>query len=297
MTDAFRLELQPGGWRAIRPTPDKEVLRAFYAERYYQEAHGTYEPAYTPEELEHRRLLAELLIHAVQAARGRVLEAGDALLDVGCGEGWLLKAAAEHGCRVRGVDFSAFGLRRHHPELEPHVVFGDVFAELDGVLERGERVEACVLEHVLEHVADPQALLQRLRGVLAPGGVLAVTVPNDFSPVQMKALELGAVEGETWVRPPEHLNYFNAETLPRLLEGAGYAVAGGYASFPIDWFLFHPGSNYVRSPEAGKAAHQARLKLDLLLAAQGTAAYHAFAAALFGCGAGRSVTVLARLSA
>lgn len=293
----FQLEAQPAGWFAVRPTPAPAMLKAFYADQYYQEAHGTYEPEYSDEELNHRRLGADLLIHAVESVRDGALAPLQSLLDVGCGEGWLLKAAAQRGCRVRGLDFSAFGLRRHHPELEAEVRVGDVFETLDSVLEDGETADVCALEHVLEHVVDPEQLLNRLKSALAPGGVLVITVPNDFSPLQKKALSLGVTDREFWVRPPEHLNYFNAETLPRFLESVGYVVLGGYASFPIDWFLLHPGANYVRDPETGKQAHQARLKLDLLLAENGVAAYHSFASALYGCGAGRSITVLARVGA
>ena len=295
--DPFRLEAQPEDWLRVRPTPDADTLRAFYAGRYYQEAHGTYEASYSAEETAHRRLIADLMIHAVESARGRPLGSRDTLLDVGCGEGWLLQAAADRGCRVRGMDFSAFALRRHHPELEPSVFFGDVFEALERPAAAADRADVCVLEHVLEHVADPERLLRSLPGALSPGGLLVITVPNDFSATQMLAREVGAIEGEPWVQPPEHLNYFNTDTLPRLLERAGYAVVGGYCSFPIDWFLLHPGSNYARLPEAGKAAHHARLKLDLMLAARGMEAYHALASALFACGAGRSATVIARVPA
>jgi hypothetical protein len=74
----------------------------------------------------------------------------------------------------------------------------------------------------------------------------------------------------------------------------GFEVVGGYASFPIDWFLFHPGSNYVREPQAGKGAHEARMALDLVMAENGMAAFHGLARALLACGAGRSITVIAR---
>ena len=73
----------------------------------------------------------------------------------------------------------------------------------------------------------------------------------------------------------------------------GFAVKLGFASFPIDWFLMHPGSNYVADPGAGKAAHRARMAIDLVLASQGMDAYLSLARALFACGAGRSLTVIA----
>jgi hypothetical protein len=74
----------------------------------------------------------------------------------------------------------------------------------------------------------------------------------------------------------------------------GFEVVDGLASFPIDWFLHHPGSNYVADPTAGKPAHRARMVLDQLLARNGLPAFLNFGRALFACGAGRSITVIAR---
>jgi hypothetical protein len=149
------------------------------------------------------------------------------------------------------------------------------------------------MEHVLEHVLDPEAILDRLRGLLAPGGVLAVTVPNDFSPLQLAARKAGQIDGDFWVAPPQHLNYFNADSLPRLFERMGYEIRLGFASFPIDWYLMHEGSNYVRDPAAGKPAHRARMAIDLMLAERGLPAFLNLAKALYACGAGRSLTVIA----
>ena len=284
------LRTHEDGWRSVEPAPTPEALKAFYAGAYFQDSHGTYAQAYSDVELKHRALLADMMLHALAEARG----AGGRLLEIGCGEGWFLKAALAAGYEARGLEFSDFGLKRFNPDLAARVAFGDAFEALDRLIAEGASVDVCVMEHVLEHVLDPEALLARLPAILAPGGAVAITVPNDFSPVQLAAQALGHIDGDFWVQPPQHLNYFNAETLPRLLARMGFEVLGTHASFPIDWFLFHPGSNYVRSPEAGKPTHQARMALDLVMAQSGMAAFHGLAKALAACGAGRSLTVIAR---
>jgi SAM-dependent methyltransferase len=284
------LKIHKDGWRSIEPAPTPEALKAFYSGAYFQESHGTYAQAYSDEELRHRALLADLMLHALSEARGT----GGRLLEIGCGEGWFLKAALAAGYEARGLEFSDFGLKRFNPALSDRVEFGDAFEALDRLIEARVQVDVCVMEHVLEHVLDPQALLARLPAILAPGGVVAITVPNDFSTVQLRARALGHLDRDFWVASPQHLNYFNSENLPRLLERMGFAVVGGYASFPIDWFLFHPGSNYVREPGTGKAAHAARMALDLVMAENGMAAFHGLSQALLACGAGRSITVIAR---
>ena len=289
------LAVQADGWRRVTPSPSAEDLKAFYAGEYFQASHGTYAQAYSKTEIEHRNLLARLMLAAI--AQGREPKGGDVaggkLLEIGCGEGWFLSAADRAGYAVRGLDFSEAGLTKFHPQFMDRCQFGDAFDSLDRLIESGDRVDVCVMEHVLEHVVDPQALLARLPRLLSPGGVLAITVPNDFSPLQIAAREAGVIDRDFWVAPPQHLNYFNAETLPALLTRMGFAVTLGFASFPIDWFLMHPGSNYVVSPDAGKDAHGARLAIDLVLAGQGMDAYLGLAKALFACGAGRSLTVIA----
>jgi 2-polyprenyl-3-methyl-5-hydroxy-6-metoxy-1,4-benzoquinol methylase len=291
MADPFSLVTRPDGWRTIEPKPSAEALRAFYAAEYFQRSHGTYAQDYTPTERAHRRLMASLLLHAVARAGG---SAAGQLLEVGCGEGWLLGAAREAGYAIRGLDFSDDGLRRFHPELLDAVTFGDAFEALDGLIEAGPSLDVVAMEHVLEHVADPEGLLARLPRLLSPGGLIAVTVPNDFSALQLAARNAGVVDRDFWLAPPQHLNYFNTETLPALLARLGFSVRLAYASFPIDWFLFHPGANYVREPAAGKGAHQARMAIDLILAERGLDAYLDLAQSLFACGAGRSLTVVAQ---
>ena len=289
------LRLHEDGWRSVTPTPSAEALKAFYSQAYFQDSHGTYAQAYSDDELAHRALLAQLMLAALEKARQA--PAGGRLLEIGCGEGWFLKAALAAGYDARGLEFSQAGLKRFNPELAERVTFGDAFAELDRLTQAGAAVEACVMEHVLEHVVDPEGLLARLPAILAPGGVVAITAPNDFSAVQLKAKALGHIDKDFWVAPPQHLNYFDADSLPRLLGRMGFEVVGGFASFPIDWFLFHPGSNYVREPAAGKAAHQARMALDLTMAERGMAAFLGLAEAYLACGVGRSLTVIARPAA
>ena len=280
----------PDGWRRVAAPPTPAALKAFYAGEYFQASHGTYADDYDETERAHRTLTARTLLFALETAAGR---AGRRLLEVGSGEGWLLAAAEGAGYEVRGLDFADAGLKRFHPALLDRVAIGDAFENLDKEIENGARYDAVVLEHVLEHVLDPEALVGRLPRLIAPGGLVAVTVPNDFSPLQRLARERGLIDRDFWVAPPQHLNYFDAAALTRFLTRLGYEVRLGYASFPIDWFLFHPGSNYVANPAAGKDAHRARMTIDLMLAEHGMDAYLALGEALFGCGAGRSLTVIA----
>ncbi len=287
------LVTHPDGWRSLEPKPSAEELKAFYAQEYFQGSHGTYAQGYTDTEIQHRNLLARQTLLAIRRARGADPKAGDTLLEIGCGEGWFLKAADQAGFAVRGLDYSQDGLRRFHPDFLDRATFGDALENLDRLIAAGEATDVCVMEHVLEHVPDPESLLARLPRLLRPGGVVAITVPNDFSALQLAARTSGAIARDFWVAPPQHLNYFNAQNLPRLMARLGFEVRMAFASFPIDWFLLHPGSNYVADGAQGKPAHRARMAIDLMMADQGLDAFMGFGASLFACGMGRSLTVVA----
>lgn len=293
---AFDLVVHPDGWRTVSPKPTPEELSAFYAKEYFQKSHGPYDQSYTEAELRHRDLIARVLLRAVEIGRSGSAQGGR-LLEVGCGEGWFLAAAKAAGYAVQGLDFSEDALRRFHPELLSSVRFGDAFEGLDRLIDEGAAVDVCVIEHVLEHVLDPEALLGRLRRILRPGGVAAISVPNDFNPIQMALRASGRLGRDVWVVPPEHISYFNTDNLPRLVERCGFQVRLAYSGFPIDWFLMHPGSDYVANPAAGKPAHAARMAIDMLLAERGVDRYLDLARALFACGAGRNQTIIAASAA
>lgn len=286
-----RLVIHLDGWRRVEPNPSPEDLKAFYAGEYFQASHGTYAQGYTDTEVRHRNLLARQTLLAIERARHGA-NTGHSLIEIGCGEGWFLKAADQAGYAVRGLDYSRDGLERFHPDYLDRATFGDALENLDRLIEAGEAADVCVMEHVLEHVLDPEGLLSRLPRLLKPGGVAAITVPNDFSALQLAAREAGLIDRDFWVAPPQHLNYFNADNLPRLLTRLGFEVRVAFASFPIDWFVMHPASNYVADGAQGKPAHRARMTIDLMMADRGLDAFLDFGASLFACGMGRSLTVV-----
>jgi SAM-dependent methyltransferase len=92
------------------------------------------------------------------------------MLDVGCGTGWL----ADHFTSYTGIDGSPDAVARAEARGR-HVVLGDVGRPLpfpdacfDGV----------VLKDLLEHVADPVAVVRDVRRVLRAGGRVFASSPD-----------------------------------------------------------------------------------------------------------------------
>jgi SAM-dependent methyltransferase len=92
------------------------------------------------------------------------------LLDIGCGSGWL----AEHFPSYTGIDGSPDAVEIARGQGR-NVVEGNVdeplpFAE--------ESFEAIVIKDLLEHVADPVAVVREARRVLRPGGLIFASSPD-----------------------------------------------------------------------------------------------------------------------
>jgi 2-polyprenyl-3-methyl-5-hydroxy-6-metoxy-1,4-benzoquinol methylase len=290
--DDDRLVRHPLGFLQIADIPSADELKAFYEERYYQTGQGSYRASYDSEELRYLDHVIERKAHAVTQVRGDGL---GTMLDVGCGEGFALAWFARQGWTVEGLDHSSAGVTAMNPEMAPRVDFGDVFVLLDERIREGRSYDLVWMTNVLEHVVDPVALLRQLGDLVAPGGVLMITVPNDSSAFQEMLLERGHIPERFWVAPPDHLNYFNRDSLEATVAATGWHCRDISADFPIDLFLLHEGSNYVRDRDKGLAAHRARIQMELLLALRPVDEVNDYCRAMARVGLGRTLTaVLAR---
>ncbi len=282
------------GITCVTPLPNLDELRQYYETKYYQDANGTstYDASYTNEELAHKILESDLALFALDQKMNKD-EKKISLLEFGCGEGFFLKQAiTKTNWNVHGIDFSQFGIQKWHPEIIDSCSFGDSYDFLNNYIDENKKFNICAIRNVLEHVIDPKKLLLDLKKVLHKKGLLLITVPNDYSNVQMSALDNGFIENDFWFSPPDHLYYFNASNIIDFAENIGYKVIDIFSSFPVDFFLFHPGSNYIKDKKNGKSAHFARIKLDLLMAQSGIENLLNLYRSMAKCGVGRDITVI-----
>ncbi|HPF71174.1 MAG TPA: methyltransferase domain-containing protein, partial [Candidatus Krumholzibacteria bacterium] len=99
------------------------------------------------------------------------------ILDVGCGAGAFGAGLKDErpGLEVWGVEMDPEAAARARTVLD-RVLEGDAAGVAPTLA--GERFDAIVLNDVLEHVLEPEALLALLRPLLADGGRLVASVPN-----------------------------------------------------------------------------------------------------------------------
>jgi SAM-dependent methyltransferase len=130
------------------------------------------------------------------------------VLDVGCGDGTLLRA-------LRGRGREAVGLERSPGLLGERVLACDI-TEFD---ERPGQWSAVVFWHSLEHLSQPGAALDRATVLLAPGGVLVVAVPN-LASWQSRCF------GDRWFHldVPRHIVHLPAGTLRERIGARGLRI-------------------------------------------------------------------------
>ena len=279
----------PLGFYSASPLPDPVALSKFYAESYFQNAvSSTYSTEYDDIELAYKRLKSEAL---VELAFEHNPPPG-VFVDIGAGEGFLMKAAHQRGCQIAGADFSTFGVNSFHPELVEYLSAGDVFDFLERSATENRQFAICSAINILEHVIDPFRLMALLKKILVKQGVALLTVPNDYSRLQTQLLAAGEIDREFWFAPPQHLHYFNTENLTAFCEAQGSKVLDMVADFPVDLFLLNPAANYIMKPDVGKNAHIARMKTDLLIVKHGYKKYLEYYRAMAAVGLGRDFTVV-----
>jgi 2-polyprenyl-3-methyl-5-hydroxy-6-metoxy-1,4-benzoquinol methylase len=139
---------------------------------------------------------------------------GRRLLDAGCGHGLLLDEARRRGFEVMGLEISRHAAR-HARGLGLEVL--EVPLEAFEVPPDG-RFDAIVLADVIEHLADPQAALDRCVELLRPGGVLCVVTPDPSSPVARLA------GSRWWGFLPAHTFLLPRRTLRELLSARGLVL-------------------------------------------------------------------------
>jgi SAM-dependent methyltransferase len=283
-----RLRRHELGFLEVADRPTAEELADYYANNYYQFEKGNYRESYPAEELEVIGLnIAQRIAHAASFC---AYNGPGRFLDVGCGEGFVLAAMASKSWQVEGIDHSISGVEALNPRMLPHVQQGDLFRLLEDRINRGVAYDLVWLGNVLEHVLDPVGLLNSLRGLVAEGGLLVCTVPNDGNAYHERLLADRLIDGRFWIAVPDHMSYFTVDSLTRLVEATGWICRDVQGDFPVDFFLAHEGSNYVTNPGKGRAAHQARLRLEYLIGVAGETNANQFYSALAGVGLGRNIT-------
>ena len=140
------------------------------------------------------------------------------LLELGCGPGWALEKFAAAGYEARGVEISPVAVeaaRSRGLEVEEK--------NIEGGLPGGEWEVLAFLE-VLEHLVNPLSVLRDAKSLLAAGGCMVVSLPNEFHLLRRLAVLFGRARFGGHDDP--HLHHFDGHLARRLLMDAGQTILG-----------------------------------------------------------------------
>lgn len=191
------------------PAQHRAAVPADYLAHYRLDA----EAILDPQDLEPLQRASEA--RRIEAlARLLAPRAGERLMDLGCGSGWLAARCCRTGAEVHAVDVAPRGVaavRRRFPEVSRFHV-----ADVYRLPFRPSSFDALVLSEVLEHLAEPDRALAEIRRVLRPGGRLLVCVPY-----RERILQHLCIHCNRLTPANAHLHAFDEADLTAALGAAG----------------------------------------------------------------------------
>lgn len=197
------------GLERIDPAPTDETLAAIYGKHYY-DAWGLHDDAQGSVPELKRRTFGYVLDTLPASVRG------GKLLDCGAATGFLLEVAKERGFEPYGIELSEFGAGELARKFGEGRAFRGEIEDAQFPDAKAGDFNVVTMCDYIEHVRDPRGVLERVRKMLAPGGMIAVTTP-DAGSLSRKVLSSGWTHYKV-----EHLHYFNRANLRRLLEDVGF---------------------------------------------------------------------------
>ncbi len=159
---------------------------------------------------------------------------GKNLLDIGCGNGEMAAVLLDR-FDVQGVDISEHALMQ---ASRIGVRTSQYDANRDVLPFSDETFDNVICLDVLEHVIDPESLMQEINRVLVEGGNLVVCVPNILNIFNRISFMMGEFtdvmdvahkNGELF---SEHIRLFSKQKLETLLKQEGYVLLERHYYFP-----------------------------------------------------------------
>jgi 2-polyprenyl-3-methyl-5-hydroxy-6-metoxy-1,4-benzoquinol methylase len=199
----------------------------------------------TPEILSHDKQQMRRQLDQVTRLLGGI-ELPGGFLDIGCGSGASVRAAADMGWRATGIDIDPKLIELGREQLQVDLRCGTLpQSGLDG-----NQFHFIRMRDVIEHLPNPYEVLLEVNRLLVPGGVALIVSPNEAAlPTEIR-LRLGFKRNKVaTVVPPHHVHGFAPDTLARIIRRSGLSVCELATVTPVN-------SKYVTARNMRSANHR-----------------------------------------
>lgn len=140
------------------------------------------------------------------------------VLDVGCGDGYLLSRIASTGAVLSGADIAETRLEQARTRFSEDALAPTWFrAPAESIPCENGAFDCVVSSEVLEHLPDPGLAAREAFRIIKPAGTYVVTVPYRENIVQHLCVHCGELTPQYG-----HLHRFDGDSLRGLLEDAGF---------------------------------------------------------------------------
>ena len=200
------------------PFWDEKDLQVLYAEEYFSDESTWWHHKRTKIDPQKR---IDAIIQE-QEIKNNTLK----LLDIGCGQGYMLEHALSRGWDVYGLEPSKFWAHKTAKRLgvkvwDTNVENADLPASVFDIV---------FSDSVIEHLADPMMIMKLAHRVLKPGGIAYFVTPNAQALVNHFrgiVFQLMRSRRSSYIEPlsnPFHIVGFSPRSLTVLSERAGFKV-------------------------------------------------------------------------
>ncbi|MCW2524752.1 MAG: methyltransferase protein [Frankiales bacterium] len=145
------------------------------------------------------------------------------VLELGAAGGHMTRALTAQGCTVTAVEYDAEAAIDLKAETS-EVIVGDL-NDLTLLDDLRPDYDVVLCGDVLEHLLDPQAVLDRVTRLLAPGGRVVVSLPHVGHVDVRLALLQGRWDYNSWgLLDATHIRFFTLKTIQEMVARAGLVI-------------------------------------------------------------------------
>lgn len=249
------IECNDCGFKHIDPIPTDAELEQIYKHEYYIKD----KPDYIEKDIKDRGWWEMTYGHRFDVFESNLATEKRKLLDIGSGPGLFMEVGNQRKWSTTGIEPN---VKAAEHSVERGLDVKNWMYDSDTSKKLGE-FDVINLSLVLEHIAQPEDMIRLAKNQLSDNGLICIVVPNDFNPLQ-QILKSAFDYKPWWVSPPHHINYFDFNSLSKLLKKCGFEIVHKESTFPIELFLLM-GDNYVGNDELGRACHEKRVNFEMAL--------------------------------